>query len=162
MRKLSQINEGIWTKGVERSKNDEKRIGDKTPYDNYFKNIEWVDLEHPKYLFAKNDFPELSINQLKIFINCIPEGIEILDKNLLDYLNNTCIVSKSDNSDIETYKSSNWKKKDEIYFDSSKFYFISFKPGRGGEYVNCLHGTRFATKYNCDDTDYSLKLIKKK
>lgn len=37
---------------------DEKRSEDMTEFDKYLDEVEWVDLGHPKYLFAKKDFCE--------------------------------------------------------------------------------------------------------
>ena len=43
MRKLSQINEGLWSKGIERSKSGDERIEDKLPKNN-IKELKPVDL----------------------------------------------------------------------------------------------------------------------
>ena len=53
MRKLSQINEGLWSKGIERSKTDNERIEDKI--DSNIDKQKTVDLGFP-FLIADNDF----------------------------------------------------------------------------------------------------------
>ena len=73
------IEEGFLSKTLSRVKSGEKRLGDKDPFvDNYINSIEWVDLGHPKYLFAKVDYENnLSYDMIKNMK--LPKDISIMD-----------------------------------------------------------------------------------
>ena len=49
------INERLFQKSIDRIKSGEKRQGDVDAIDVYLTDVEWVDLGHPDYLFAKED-----------------------------------------------------------------------------------------------------------
>ena len=97
MRKLSQINEGLWSKGIERSRSGEKRTEDITPFDKYIPQINWVDLGHPDILFAELDFSVLtennddllSINDIKQIIKTLPKDISIMTSDHYNWLTQT-------------------------------------------------------------------------
>ena len=100
------INEQLWSKGVERSKSSKKRLQDKTIFDEYLKTIEWVDMGHDEYLFAKEDMPEiLNLNQIKDFINTKPDNIHFMNKKLINFLNSSCEKFYDRHENIEKYGS---------------------------------------------------------
>ena len=104
--------EGLWAKGIERSKTGEERLGDVTDFDRYIKTINWVDMGHPKYLFAEMDFEErgLSINEVEEITKKLPKGVEIMNSDMYtDHLRaNIDIHKRSKTVD-------NKKQKDVVY-----------------------------------------------
>ena len=101
------ISEGLWNKGLNRTKSGEKRIEDITEFDRYLSNdIEWVDINHPYMLFAKFDFDKpLSYNDISKIK--LPTGIHIIDEELYEWIKVNCknIDGKTINDNIfDVYK----------------------------------------------------------
>ena len=85
MLKLSQIEEGLWNKGLNRTKSGEKRLGDITELDKYIDSITWVDLGHNEYLFAKLESNELFTVEDIINMN-FPKDIKFMDYDLFNWI----------------------------------------------------------------------------
>ena len=103
VRKFNEfIEEGFLSKTLGRTKSGEKRLENKTPIDDYLKTIEWVDLGHPKYLFAKYDYgysdrhrySYLSLNEVEKIIGNLPKGISYLQKPVVDWIKEECNIFK--------------------------------------------------------------------
>ena len=126
--KDKKMNEGLWSKGVDRSKTGEIRIGDLNEIDNYIRNVKWVDLGHPKYLFGQKDLPSspekldelLSLNEIGELIKKLPEGVGIIDLSLLNWIKNNCKVY----SFYSGLKYENVEKNDYSYLNADVYYFL--------------------------------------
>lgn len=93
------INEGLINKTLKRVRTGGSRIEDKMiipgspEFTEYFYNIEWVDLGHPDYLFAKDDYVNgISFNDFENLI--LPEDVEIINSDLVDWLTFNCDIFK--------------------------------------------------------------------
>lgn len=100
---------GFLSKTLGRSHKDEKRIEDSIPFDTYIKKIEWIDLGHKNFLFAKYDFPLdytrtdenlLSIEEILEIEKRLPSNIHIITKSNLEWLKHNCKIVK--------YNPENW------------------------------------------------------
>ena len=99
------VNEGLWAKGIERSKTGEKRKEDISKFDLYLKKVEWVDMGHPDVLFAKYDFPVkdiidseddcFSFDDMAEIEKKLPRGISIMSKRQIEHLKRTCEITKN-------------------------------------------------------------------
>lgn len=97
---------GLWTKGIERSKTNEKRLEDTSPIERYLSKVEWVDLGHD-VLYARWDCPldykinsELfSFNEIMDILSIIPEDISIMNKNHVKWLQDNCKIIKYQDDD---------------------------------------------------------------
>ena len=126
------INEQLWSKGIERSKTNKKRIGDLSEFDKYIKNIYWVDLNHPDILFAEIDFDEgLSIND--ILNLTLPNNIKDMDYDIYKWITHNCkksyINSKEEHlnfSKYECYKCEDNGEYTCFNIDFTQDYFLNF------------------------------------
>lgn len=90
---------GMWKSGIDRVKSGDKRLEEMTPFERYFKDIEWVDMGNPDVLYALNDFPlnyENSFSELLSIdeINNIklPDDVSIITKANIKWLKDNCDV----------------------------------------------------------------------
>lgn len=100
------INEGFLSKTLNRAKTGEVRIENKTPIDDYLKDVRWEDLGHPDVLFALNDYgyngfrkepTKLSVNEIRQVITNLPNDISIMNEDIVDWLkNNTTMLRMQD------------------------------------------------------------------
>ena len=79
VKKKGHLDEGLWSAGMKRVENGEKRQEDITKFDKYLPTIEWVDMGHPDYLYAKYDFQEGMLAE-EIYNLQLPEGIHIMTR----------------------------------------------------------------------------------
>lgn len=104
---------GFLSKTYERYITGEKREEDKTPMDRYLESIRWVDLGHDDFLFAMYDFPLnyldesselLSLVDLEHIQQNLPEGVYVLSKGLIKWIQDNCVVMRNvkRNTDITT------------------------------------------------------------
>ena len=131
------MNEGLWSKGIERSKTDIKRQEDISQFDLYLKNVEWVDMGHPDYLYAKYDYPtindedELTLQEIKeTILPSLPDDMKFMGHDELDFLNRHCDNLVYMNEDCEAYQT---RKKingehNKIQLHRFLHYVVEFKP----------------------------------
>lgn len=90
---------GFINKTLKRVRTGDTRMEEKTPFDIYMKNIEWVDLGCPDTLFARLDYPldfqneeheKLSLEDIDEIVANLPEDIKIINTNLIYWLKNNC------------------------------------------------------------------------
>ena len=98
------INEGLWSSGMKRAETGEVRLGDKTFFDNYLKDVEWVDMGHPDVLFAKYDYPieveRITDSELVLSVNMIndiikpnlPKDVSIMNRKQIEFIKRTCSI----------------------------------------------------------------------
>ena len=175
------IEEGFLSKTINRSKSGEKRLGDKSPIDNYLKNIEWVDLGHREYLFAKLDFEDrFTTEELLQIKKSLPNGIKMLTRSQHTWLKKKCLLNENKKDGVTFTSEINGEK---IYFnnlnpDESHFvYYIGTPMGYDAdneEYACILeykYGGEKLEKRDIDfsgwnkwykNTRYTFKLIKSK
>lgn len=164
------IQEGLWSKGIERSKSGEIRKGDRTDFEKFIDTIEWVDIGHPDYLFSKFDFYE-GILPDELFNLKLPNNIKYMDNQDLKWLKkNTSLTHKS-----LTLPEYDYCKVIEFKSDSESVYFnINFevdyvtkidKCDNGG-YIDIILFTNFLTQElfitSNKDLLYTIKLLKQK
>lgn len=118
------INEGYYEDFEDEYKEHENRddapdVDDK-PADfsellKYFDEVEWVDIGHPKYLFAKYDLGEIKVKELLKTQNpqFLPENIKYINLRLLKWVAEKCEFDEN-----ETHVICKGKKGD-IFFDKS-------------------------------------------
>ena len=91
---------GLWSKGIERSQTGDKRLECKSPFQRYLDKVEWVDLGHD-VLYARYDFPLdyttnegslISLNEITDIIIELPEGITLMNKNHVKWLQDNCKI----------------------------------------------------------------------
>ena len=127
------MNEGLWSKGVNRSQTGEERIENTNPqFERYLQNIEWMDMGTKDKLYAKIDFSEgMSINQIKNLK--LPEGVEIMSGVDFYMLKGLCDISKKSiytpEVDVKVFSVTNPRNKDKIYFniDFELDYYTDFE-----------------------------------
>ena len=126
------INEGLWSKGIERSKTGKAREGDIPEVIRQLKDIEWVDLGHKKYLFAKTSFPDepknlqelLSAYDIGEILKFLPEDIDVLSNKEVRWLRDNTIINRY------SYPDSNGRglvfstKKQSMYMNGNVYYFL--------------------------------------
>ena len=127
------INEGLWSSGMKRAENNEKREEDASDLKVYFKNIEWVDLGHPDILFAKSDFPDepqdqedlLSTNDIDEFIKELPDDVNILSYRELKWLCTKTSISLHNPKHTPRCKTLLFTTtKGTVYMNASVYYFL--------------------------------------
>lgn len=178
----------MWKSAIKRSKSGEKRIEDTTPFERYFKHIEWVDLGNPDVLYALNDFPLdyekysmelLSINDIKEIQNTLPEGVTIITKANIKWLKDNCKVgltkfgtqmigcmSEINNYQIffNTYEENN--ERFAIYFlkhmeDENRIMITEVGPKKFPSYLGTvIEVPNYTQKF--DEKKYTIKLVKEK
>ena len=173
MRKLSQINEGLWSKGIERSKSGDERIEDKLPKNN-IKELKPVDLGLD-FLIADN---RLSLNGKEFFkLNDIYHYLPNIEKTgwrlpTIDEVNELCNLEycKYNSKDnLVTFFNSN-DLSIMISFNPTKDSFFSYSSGWKED--NGIIGAMFdvlAKRTNYIETRvlmdiflYSVRLVKNK
>ena len=84
--------EGFLSKTINRAKTGERRIEDLNEFDEYLRTgIEWVDMGHPKYLFAKYDYEKyFDVKDIEDIIRILPKDIKVAGKKEFDYLTQNC------------------------------------------------------------------------
>ena len=88
-----KVYEGFLSKTLGRTKSGQKRLEDSTDFDIYVNSdeIEWVDMGHPKYLFAKYDYEKpFDVKDIEGIIKRLPKNIKIAGKKEFDYLTQNC------------------------------------------------------------------------
>ena len=114
------INEGFMTRTLDRNKSGEERLGNRTPFGDYLKTVEWVDMGHPKYLFTKYDYDKfLSVKDIEDIIKEeLPKNIKIADKKEFDYLTETCdcTIDKDPETKSPIFKYSSPNQKENIVY----------------------------------------------
>ena len=105
-------NEGLWSSGMKRAENDEKRLEDMgilNSFQKYIQTIEWVDLGDDFYEFAKVDYKEMiSMNEFKEIRTYLQstydkQKISILDKQYWSFIyKNTISIKKPESSIHDT------------------------------------------------------------
>ena len=110
------INEGLWAKGIERSKTGEKRQESNSVIDIYLKNVEWVDLGHREYLFAKFDSDvKFTTEELLQIKQSLPSGIKMLTRSQHTWLKKKCVLDKNRKEGVIFTSDINGEK---IYFNN--------------------------------------------
>ena len=147
------IEEGFMTRSLGRKKSfGSTRMEDKHPFDDYYKEIKWIDLGHPKYLFAEFDYPIkypddvkhdgtfymtkkkllLSINELFKILKNLPNDVLVLNETALNWLKRKCSFrSVPVDNDKQSCIKCTGPNEQEIYFDSligSSKYVLELKP----------------------------------
>ena len=112
------IEEGFLSKTISRSKSGEKRLGDITEFDKYLKTVEWVDIGHPKYLFAKYDCEKyFDVKDIENIINELPKNIKIAGKKEFDYLTKCdCTIDKDPKTKLPIFKYSSPNQKEDMVY----------------------------------------------
>ena len=81
------INEGLWAKGINRSKTGDERLEDKHPVLEFLKEAEWVEMGHPKFLFCKTQMDhKFSIKEIHELSNIFKGKYQIMHKNMYYWL----------------------------------------------------------------------------
>ena len=167
------INEGLWSSGMKRAENDERRQENKTVIDDYLKSIEWVDMGHPDVLFAKTDYKnDLSLDDIEKIEANLPEGVSIMKDYLYSWVNRNCMHFRSTLSYISPYNH-----KDEIFFNALKNnwsnnmerYFLNYDKNDIIQYLYynpnenklCLSDSHFI-KIPANFKKFTIKLVKEK
>ena len=156
IKKFSEfIEEGFMTRSLGRNRKFKSdRMEDKHPFGDYYKEIEWVDLGHPKYLFAKLDYPIkypndvkhdgtfyktkekllLSINELFKILKKLPNDEMMLNETALNWLKKKCHFSSVQvDNDKESCIECTSPNEQKIYFDSligSSRYVLELNPSK--------------------------------
>lgn len=163
------INEGFVNKTLKRVRTGEKRLGERTPFDDYIPTIEWVEMGHPDYLFAKDDFIEdelMTIDEIRKLK--LPDGIEIVDEDTFRYLFDTTKYTLSKKGVYPRH----WRfvyQNNEIHLNEvdkqglpSFDYFCEFD-NDFVSYLTLYSSNLFSTRsVNKEDARYTVKLMKKK
>lgn len=128
------INERLFKSSIDRIKSGEKRAEDKTEFEDYINEIEWVDMGHPEYLFAKYDYYNpLSINDI---INTkYPDNISICPKEVFRFL-----IKDTNRNKVQL--------KDSPYNYKNFSYVFSYNSSITNQYI--YFNIDFATEYITD------------
>ena len=111
------VNE-LWSRDTE-----PKELEDITDINEYIDTVEWVDMGHPKYLFAKYDCEKyFDINDIKKIIEILPQNIKIAGKREFDFLTKECdcTIDKDPETNRCTFKYSSPNQKDMVYCKIAK------------------------------------------
>ena len=90
----------LWSKGLERAQSGDKRLENKSPFERYLDEVEWVDLGHD-VLYARNDYPLdyrtnegslISLDDIEGIVHELPENISIMNKNHIKWLQDNCKI----------------------------------------------------------------------
>lgn len=98
---------GLLNKTLKRVRTGDTQIENKTPFDFYLSNVEWVDLGHPDVLFARYDYPlnyrtsdfeMLSLDDIRDIQQKLSQDIFIMNKQHIKWLKDYCrvIIDHSD------------------------------------------------------------------
>lgn len=175
------INE-LWSKGLNRSKSNETRLGDIDEFNNYVKNINWVDLGHRDYLFAEYDYSEpLTPFEIEEHQKKLPKGVYLLGIDISNWISDNLYDRKVINtSDLNCLCVGSKLNDDAVYFykkdidnPESNGYYLGLRHGVEGHLyrLNLINtgfvNTHYYYKYDFDDIKdiiykFNFKLVKKK
>ena len=166
--KKKSINEGLWSKGLERAQTGDKRKEKYTFFDEYISSIKWIDMGHPEYLFAEYDFNEreLSIQEINDFE--FHRSVKILSSQVFDFLQHNNI-SKDLTNKCDKIEFKNNITNEKIYFLNNDNYITNFSLSDEKFKVDVIDffpkGKINNESYNISNIDspmFNIKLIKYK
>ena len=180
--KEKRLNEGLWSKTLNRGRTGEKRLEEITDFHRYLKNVEWVDMGDPEYLFSYEDFPAddpknlLSIQEIEEIIKSLPEDIEIMSVGVFDRMfkksesfrghRSTIIKNKQLETETKMYVSGMyWLSDDDEPMNMLKLTSCLVIYGEKPQYFNITFSkNEMETNRNgvYKDKKYFIKLMKKK
>ena len=173
MLKLSQIEEGLWNKGLNRTKSGEKRLGDITELDKYIDNVTWVDLGHKEYLFAKLEYNELFTVE-DILNMSFPKDIKFMDYDLFNWIFEYSDKTRSthvDGSNFFQNEVESHRTGEIVYFIKTEImkYVVNIEQQDKQykiDFVQPCHSldnrTAHLNKSYINDYKFAIKLVKKK
>lgn len=98
---------GILSKTITRSKTNNKRLENKSPFERYLEKVEWVDIGHD-VLYAKHDFPIedglFSLEDIEIISENLPKDIFIMNKNQYKWIQDNCKIIKYQDDEYKNSK----------------------------------------------------------
>lgn len=175
------VNEGMWKSGVERAKSGEKRIEDMSDFEKYLNHVEWMDIGHEEYLFAKYDIYEepnanyyedtrnnflFSIVEIKDIEKSLPKGVYIMNDDDIEWIKENGYIGSNGHTVCASYGTKNKKF---IYFSKpiNPYFLCSLKIDEDTQYVACktLIGNQREIRtghYSINDKKYRFKLVKRK
>ena len=81
------INEGLWSKTLNRGRTGKVRLEDKHPVLDFLKEAEWVDMGHPKFLFCKTQMDhKFSIDEIHWLSKILKNKYQIMHKSMYYWL----------------------------------------------------------------------------
>ena len=145
------INEGLWSSGMKRAETNSKREEDVSEFERYLRDVEWVDLGHPDFLFAKKDFRPVLHDEIKLIdTELLPDNIGIITLEAYQEICKNCNTIKENNK----YKYISDKTNEYIIFEDDASYFW--------ENVLVFQNGAKVKVFDLDDKTDKVKLCNKK